>query len=100
MTSPREQGAASRVARKLLDGVVLPPDPEGMNDDRAEWADDVLRRFASITDMHFLKDQPELVSDLIADIHHWCDRNGVDFDQSVANAAGHYIAETSPDIPF
>lgn len=90
----KAKGAASRVARKLLDGVVLPPDPEGMNDDRADWADDVLRRFANITDMHFLKDQPELVTDLITNLHHWCDRNDVDFDQSMESATMHYTEET------
>lgn len=68
----------------------LPPDPEGMNDDRAKWAAAALRHFQrkTGTDTH---DAP---SDLICDLMHWCDRTGFDFDDTLARARMHYEAET------
>src|SRR5947208_2172293 len=53
----------------------LPPDPEGMNDRRAEWAAGCIHHFQCWTGTDF----EDAVCDLLADLMHWCDRNGQDF---------------------
>lgn len=90
----------------------LPPDPtadEGIsNDDRAAWAEVALLAFARRTGM--LKEQDEMgniegedpflvLADLLADLGHWCDRNGVDFPSALTHAAGHYAAESDGQGP-
>jgi len=85
----------------------LPPDPtadQGIsNGDRAAWAEVALLAFARRTGM--LKDQDKMgniegedpfliLADLLTDLGHWCDRNGVDFPSALAHAAWHYHAET------
>ncbi len=73
----------------------LPPDPEGMNDNRAAWAGEALAVFMLATGT----DLEDAVSDLIADLMHWCDRHGIAFDEELARAATHYEAETLDDNP-
>lgn len=74
----------------------LPPDPEEMNDARAEWAGAAIDAFAVITNMAFAgEDDETILSDLLADLHHWCDRNGVNFATCCARAEHHYEAETN-----
>jgi hypothetical protein len=68
----------------------LPPDPENMNGDRAEWAAAALRHFQCCTGT----DYDDSVTDLLGDLMHWCDRNGVDFGDELARARRHYHAET------
>ena len=70
----------------------LPPDPEEMNDARAAWAATALRRFQEETGT----DDETALTDLLCDLMHWCDRNGGDFDSSLAAARMHYEAETMP----
>lgn len=73
----------------------LPPDPENMNDDRAEWAAAAIHAFGHTTRMiQAGEDHDTIVCDLIADIMHWCDRNEVDFDDCLRIATNHYSAET------
>jgi hypothetical protein len=69
----------------------LPPDPEGMNGKRAKWAGCALLRFRKLTGT----DEPDALCDLLADLMHWCDRNGQDFGQQLARAKEHYAAETT-----
>src|ERR1700676_3318566 len=71
----------------------LPSDPEGINDDRAEWAASALRRFQRVTGT----DNDDAPADLICDLMHWCDRHEHDFDQALSLARMHYEAETSDD---
>jgi hypothetical protein len=73
----------------------LPPDPEGMNNDRAEWAGAALRQFRSVTGTDF----EDALSDLLGDLMHWADRNGVTFDDQLSCARMHYEAETAADDP-
>jgi hypothetical protein len=68
----------------------LPPDPEGMNDSRAGWAADAVTAFRSATGT----DEGDAVSDLLADLMHWCDRHGQDFGHQLTRARDHYAAET------
>ncbi len=53
----------------------LPPDPENMNGDRAEWAA-ALRAFEAVTGA----DYEEALGDLLCDLMHWSDRNNFDFE--------------------
>jgi hypothetical protein len=68
----------------------LPPDPENMNGDRAEWAAAALRHFQCCTGT----DYDTALVDLLGDLMHWCDRNGVDFEDELSRARRHYDAET------
>ncbi len=71
-------------------GPGLPPDPDGMNDERAGWAKEALAAFMAATGT----DPDDAVSDLLCDLMHWCDRRGVAFRTELARAQGHYDAET------
>jgi hypothetical protein len=68
----------------------LPPDPDDQNDARAGWAGQVLDRFQIITGA----DSSDALSDLLADLMHWCDRNNQGFDTELQRARGHYEEET------
>lgn len=69
----------------------LPPDPEGMNDKRAGWAQTAIDAFMEETG----SDLDTAVGDLIADIAHWCDRNDQHFDTELAKAGQFYAEETA-----
>lgn len=71
----------------------LPPDPENMNDDRAEWAASALRHFQCTTGA----DYEDALGDLLCDLMHWADRNNFDFEAALFRARGHYEAETSSE---
>lgn len=73
----------------------LPPDPDGQNNDRGEWADRALRTFAEVTGMDMAgEDDETILGDLLADLMHWCDRNAVDFDDMLERARMNYAEET------
>lgn len=63
----------------------LPPDPEEMNDKRAGWGGQVVEYFMSLTGC----DQEDAVCDLIPNLHHWCDRNGLDFNNELRRGIYH-----------
>ena len=69
---------------------VLPPDPDEMNDSRAEWAAAALAEFCGQTGA----DLEDAVCDLLADLMHWCDRNEQSFDDQLSRAQYHYECET------
>jgi hypothetical protein len=50
---------------------ILPPDPESMNDDRAEWAAAALTEFQRVTGT----EDEDALGDLLTDLMHWADRN-------------------------
>jgi len=72
----------------------LPPDPEGMNDSRAEWAGAALSSFMMVTGT----DEEDALGDLLADLMHWADRNGYDFDAALDPGRWHYDAETDREF--
>ncbi len=78
---------------KLREFRALPPDPEGMNDSRAEWAGYALAAFVSQTGT----DVGDAVTDLLCDLMHLADRTGTDFTADLERARLHYAAETNPD---
>ena len=69
----------------------LPPDIDGQNNDRARWAHKALQAFMKETGVEF---EVDALSDLLADLMHWCDRNQTDFDTELARGRYHYAAET------
>lgn len=73
----------------------LPPDPEGMNDDRAAWAGEALARFQAITG----SDDCDALPDLLIDLMHFADRNREEFgtfDEALEWARQMYAEETLP----
>ena len=68
----------------------LPPDPDGMNTKRADWAESALVTFRHKTGT----DKEDCLCDMLADLMHWCDRYGLDFDTEEVRARYHYEAET------
>jgi hypothetical protein len=69
----------------------LPRDPDGMNDKRAAWAERAIVEFERAT----RTDREDALADLLADLFHWCDRNGVDFETELARGRGNYEEETA-----
>ena len=69
----------------------LPPDVDGKNNDRSKWAHKALQAFMKETGVEF---EVDALSDLLADLMHWCDRNQTDFNTELERARYHYAAET------
>lgn len=69
----------------------LPPDPEKMNKYRAKRAHDMMQKFWRVSD-----DVPEHpFAEILCDLMHWSDRNGVHFDDNLTRARIYYSLETS-----
>lgn len=64
-------------------------DPEEMNDDRAKRAATAIRAFRKAT----RTDPEDALADLLCDLAHWCDREGISFDEELNRAMGHYPEE-------
>lgn len=63
-----------------------------MNKKRASWADRALKAFIKATG----SDREDAVCDLLADICHWCDKEGdIYFFNELKRAIGHYQEETN-----
>jgi hypothetical protein len=72
----------------------LPSDPEDMNDARAEWAGDALAYFARKHGEEEEGCEAQNLADLLADLAHYCDRNGLSLDGCLTTAQMHYAEET------
>jgi hypothetical protein len=68
----------------------LPPDPDGMNDDRAPWAGAAIAKFMDLTGT----DLEDALCDLMCDLMHWSDRQDFGFEAALDRARYHYEAET------
>jgi hypothetical protein len=73
----------------------LPPDPEGMNDDRSAWAGAALATFMQVTG----SEKEDALGDLLTNLMHYSDRNNFDFDAALDRARWHYEAETGRESP-
>lgn len=60
------------------------------NLDRAEWAAAALRHFQCTTGT----DYDDALPDLLCDLHHWCNREKVNFDSALKRAQENYDNET------
>ena len=69
---------------------VVPPDPDEMNDARAELAKVALGALLAVTET-----SPEdAMLDLLSNLMHLCDRTGTNFGDQLHRAKGNYEAET------
>lgn len=92
ITWPPTKGWIERLTKEYVDE--LPPDPEGMNDERAQWAETAIKAFMRETGT----DPDDAVADLIADLMHLCDRDWANygkFGAQLARAKRHYKEETT-----
>jgi len=69
------------------------------NGERASWAEIALLAFGQKTGLlkeriGDTEDPFFIISDLLADLAHWCDRHQVDLPSALTHAAQHYLAET------
>ena len=70
--TPDEDEQNGESAGRIID---LSADPEGMNDDRAKWAQVALDAFQGETGT----DDGDRLADLLCDLMHWANRNGMGF---------------------
>ena len=70
-----------------------PPDPDGQNDDRAEWAARAVRAFRKATGC----DEEDSLGDLLINLMHWAHRKGYDFAVALGRAQVHYASETASE---
>jgi len=61
--------------------------------DYCKQIEPVLDLYGSITGLGAADLDDAVVADLIADLHHWCDLQGWDFDFLLIRANSHYTAE-------
>lgn len=72
----------------------LPADPEGMNNDRAVWAEQACLAFVTVTGT----DWADVLQDLLTDLMHLADRDReLDFERDLQRARDHYAEETRKD---
>ena len=73
--------------------VLPPPTPRkaGKNADRAMWAETALREFQEETG----SDDEDMLADLLADLMHWCDREGVVWEEELRQGVEYYGEETT-----
>lgn len=72
----------------------LPPDPDGINSVRAARAGLAIKHFIKASQDH-PNETAHALPDLLCNLMHWADRNGVDFDRALATATNHYGVEIS-----
>ncbi len=68
----------------------LPPDPDQMNDHRAELAEASLRHFQCWSGA----DHKDALADLLCNLMHWCDRNEFRFEEALGRGRMQYLIET------
>jgi hypothetical protein len=62
--------------------------------DYCEQIAPVLELYGSVTGLGDPQLDDAIVSDLITDLHHWCDYLGWDFDSLLQRSSSHYQAES------
>lgn len=79
----------------------LPPDPEGMNDQRADTARIAAASFARQAGLDHRTDGWEVVlGDLLGNLIHLCDREGIPFRDMYRRGVLRYQEETDMPLPF
>jgi hypothetical protein len=68
----------------------LPPNPDGLNSARAEWAQAAIIAFRKVTGT----EEEEALSDLLCDLMHLANRQGENFYESLGRAINNYVEET------
>lgn len=80
---------APPVAVKVEDRAI-PADPEDKNEERSGWAASALDEFQSLTNC----DDEDRLCDLLANLGHYADRNGLDLGAELRRAEFHYVDES------
>lgn len=70
---------------------MIPPNIDGLNDERASWASSALRQFQHVTGT----DDEDALADLLGDLMHWADRHEVSFTTELERAQRYYQEETT-----
>jgi hypothetical protein len=77
-------------AHTQASSTTLPPDIDGTNGNRAQWAKAALEAFLAQTGVEY----EDALGDLLGDLMHLSDREPFDFEAALERARGHYAAET------
>lgn len=72
-------------------------DPDGMNDQRAEWAGSAVKDYARTACISKEDDETRL-HDLLCNLHHWADRKGIILDEVLTRARAAYAEEIGEDM--
>lgn len=64
-----------------------------MNSNRAEWAENALRSFEQEVMAGANEDDETILSDLLANFMHFCQREGLEFNKLLATAYMHFEEE-------
>lgn len=83
--------------QKSFDNYWKGPRSEISNDDRAQWAALSIQLFAALTASTEESWETNL-SDLIADLLHFCKKHNIDFHACMENGHGHYAEETAEEV--
>ena len=83
--------AAGLLCETINARLVLPPDPEMMNEDRSRRAGLAINAFITETGTAFESG----LGDLLTNLMHWSDRHNFNFDAELDRARRHYHVETS-----
>lgn len=59
------------------------------NTDRAQWAEKAIQAFMDETGT----DREDALADLLCNLHHWCDAEGLDFLKEYQRGMVHYAVE-------
>jgi hypothetical protein len=87
----RSKKRKSKPMLPVMDNLRMPSDPEAQNDSRSDWAEVAIRAFMQATG----SDAGDAVSDLLADLAHYCDRHGLELGHELCRACSHYEEETT-----
>jgi hypothetical protein len=80
---------------------LLPLDPDNQNHDRAEWARAGVEAMADQTGVLRAGDgMEEAIHDLLGNLMHLCDREGIDFNNVLIDARECYAEETDGTGPW
>ncbi len=69
---------------------------EPSNEKRAEWAEVAIAAFAAEVRMHG-EESETIITDLLCDLMHFCNLNGIDFQGCVEMAEGNYREELADE---
>ena len=93
-THKRNQKALFRTKDQSKQPQPRPQDPDRLNAHRALWAAAALAELRRQTGA----DLEDAVSDLLADLMHWCDQFGQEFPKELRRALDHYEEETDASL--
>ena len=67
------------------------------NEDRANWADSAICAFALDVGQDPEFEIEEIIGDLLADLMHYCNQKGLNFDELLSRGRDHYECEMAEE---